>query len=212
MMHLFPVDWHGMEQAIPRSRRCTVQEYLAFDAAAEGRHEFRDGAVIAMAGAEPEHTRVVRNASRRLGERLDGSECEPFMLDQRVQTDATRYCYPDVVIACPPFEYPPDVRPRTLVNPRVIIEVLSPSTEAADRGEKFFRYMGIDSLVEYILLATDRPRAETFVRQPPGMWSVAGWVEGIDATLHVRTSGVEIPLAQVYAGVTFPPAEAGPQA
>ena len=194
-----------MEQVSPERRLYTVAEYMALEDAVPGRHEYRDGEVIAMAGAEPDHTRIVRNLSRRLDERLEGSGCESFMLDQRVQTDAARYSYPDVSIACPPFQYLPQARPRTLTNPRVIIEVLSPSTEADDRGEKFFRYMRLDSLVEYILVAQDRPRAETFLRDPPGLWRLAGWVEGPEGTLHVRTFGFEIPLSQVYAGVTFRP-------
>jgi Uma2 family endonuclease len=197
-----------MEPPIPSRRLYTVAEYLDLDASADARHEFRDGAVIAMAGAEPDHTRIVRNTSRRLDERLEGSGCESFMPDQRVQTDRTRYAYPDLCVACQPFEYLPDVHPRTLVNPRVIVEVLSPSPELVDRGEKFFRYMNISSLAEYVLVAQDRPRAETFVRDPPGMWRLAGWVEGLEATLHIRTFGFEIPLTQIYAGVAFPAAPA----
>lgn len=198
-----------MEQRAPGygSKRYTVDEYLAIDAAADRRNEFRDGEIIAMHGAEPDHTRIVRNTSRRLDERLEGSGCESFMLDQRVRTDGARYAYPDVSVACPPFDYLPAVRPRTLTNPRVIIEVLSPSTELIDVGEKFFRYMNIRSLVEYVLIAQDRPRAETFHREPGGMWALAGWVEGLDSALRIRTFGFDIPLSQVYAGVTFPPAD-----
>ena len=197
-----------MEQPIPSSRRYTVAEYLDLDASAEGRHEYRDGEVIAMAGAEPDHTRIVKNTVRHLDDRLAGSGCESFMLEQRVRTDRTRYAYPDLCIACPPFEYLPDVRPRTLVNPRVIVEVLSPSTESVDRGEKFFRYMNVSSLAEYVLIAQDRPRAETFLRDPPGLWRLAGWVEGLEATLQIRTFGFDLPLTQIYAGVAFPPAAA----
>ena len=194
-----------MEQAISARRRFTVDEYLAMESAAEARHEFRDGEIFAMAGADPEHTRIVKNVVRHADDRLAGTGCESFMLDQRIRTDRARYCYPDVSIACPPMVYLPDVLPRTLTNPRVVFEVLSASTESIDRGEKFFRYMGIDSLVEYVLVAQDRPRAETFVRDPPGMWRLAGWVEGLDAVLHVRTFGFEIPLSQIYAGVVFSP-------
>ena len=125
-------------------------------------------------------------------------------------TDRTRYTYPDLSIACPPYEYLPKARPRTLINPRVIVEVLSVSTELTDRSEKFFRYMNIASLVEYILIAQDRPRAETFHREPGGMWALAGWVEGLDSALRVRTFGFDIPLSQVYAGVTFPPVSPTP--
>ena len=194
-----------MEQADPVRRLYTPDEYFAFEAATPGRHEYRDGQIIAMAGTEPDHTRIVKHLVRHLDDGLAGSGCESFMLDQRVRTDGARYGYPDVTVACPPFEYVPQVRPRTLTNPRVIIEVLSPSTELDDRVEKFFRYMRIDSLVEYVLVAQDRPRAETFLRDPPGLWRLAGWVEGLDAALPIRTFGFEIPLAQIYAGVTFPP-------
>ena len=201
-----------MDQAIPTRRLYTPEEYFALDQASDERHEYRDGEVIAMAGAEPDHTRIVKNIVRHVDDRLAGTGCESFMLAQRVQADRARYCYPDLSIACPPLQYAPQVRPRTLTNPRVIIEVLSPSTEAVDRGEKFFRYMQIESLVEYVLIAQDRPRAETFVREPMGMWRLAGWVEGLEATLHSRTFGFDIPLSQIYTGVTFPPATANAEA
>ena len=196
-----------MEQSTPTAgRRYTVEQYLAMDdASADVRYEYRDGDVLAMAGTTFTHGRIVRNLSRRIGERLDGTPCEVFLVDIRVKVDRSRYSYPDLGVVCGPTFDPPD-GDVTLTNPRVLIEVLSDSTESADRGEKFFRYMGVSSLDEYVLCRQDRPRAELFYRQPNGVWAIGRFVEGLDATLQLRSVSVEVPMRQVYEGVTFPPA------
>ena len=194
-----------MEQPIPSRRRYTVEEYLRLDDAAQTRSEFRDGEIINMPGGTFDHEGIIHNLGHRLGERLEGSDCLVRGSNLRVRVDRTRYCYPDLTVTCgsPRFD-PPEDR-RTLLNPQVVIEVLSPSTETIDRGEKFFRYMQVESLQEYLLVAQDQPRIQTFYRHPEGMWAVAGAVEGMDAVLRVRSLGIEVPLAQVYADVTFPP-------
>ena len=199
-----------MEQAAPARQRYTVAEYLAMEAASEDRHEFRDGDVLDMAGAVTTHVRIARNMTRRLDERLEGSGCEVLGSDQRVRADRTRYCYPDLTIACTPLIYDPPDGEVVLTNPRVVIEILSPSTELADRGEKFTRYRNLASLQEYLLVAQDRPQVEPFYRQADGTWAIGRIVAGLDAAVAFRSlPGVELTLAQVYAGVTFPPAAAG---
>ena len=196
-----------MEQAVPPQRRYTVAEYLAMEAMADDRHEFRDGDILDMAGATTPHVRIATNLTWRLAERLDGSGCEVLGSDQRVRSDRTRYCYPDLTIACQPLAYDPPDGQVVLTNPRVVIEILSPATEAADRGEKFTRYRNLASLQEYLLVAQDRPQVEPFHRQADGTWAIGRIVSGLDATFAFRSlPGVGLSLAQVYAGVTFPPA------
>ena len=194
-----------MEPPIPTARRYTVAEYIALESAATEKHEYRDGEIVAMAGGTGRHSLVTANVIRRVGNALDGSECVVFESNLRVRTDRTRYCYPDVTVACQPLIYAPfgDEPEGILTNPQVVIEILSPSTEAADRGEKFTRYRNLDSLQEYVLVAQDRPQVEPFYRQPDGVWAIGKTVDGLDGVLRLRM-GVELPLAQVYAGVTFP--------
>ena len=183
-----------------------MAEYLALEAAATERHEYRDGEILAMAGAVTTHNRITRNLSRRLDEQLDGSPCEVFGSDQRVRAHRTRYCYPDLTVAGAPLAYDPPDGELVLTNPRVLIEVLGPSTESDDRGEKFDDYRRLPSFEEYLLVAQHRPRVEPFHRNAAGEWTIGTAVDGLDAVLHVRCLGIDVPLAHVYARVTFPPA------
>ena len=105
--------------------------------------------------------------------------------------------------------YDPPDRATTLVNPQIVVEVLSPVTASADVGEKFEDYMRIASLREYVLVAQDRPWARSFTRGPDGLWGIGPLVEGLDATLAFRSLSVEVPLAEVYAKVRFPSVGAG---
>lgn len=194
-----------MEQAITTPKRYSVAEYLAMEAAATERHEYRDGEVLDMAGATSNHNRITRNLSRRLDEQLGGKPCEVFGENQRVRARRARYCYPDLTIACAPLAYDPPDGDVVLTNPRVIFEVLSPSTEADDRGEKFDDYRRLESFEEYLLVAQHRPRVEAFYRKGDGEWVIAKTVEGLDAAVRIRCLGIEMSLEQIYARVAFPP-------
>ena len=196
-----------MEQAIPSRRQYTVDEYLDLEEAAEERHEFRNGEILDMPGGTYAHELVVTNLIYRLSERLIRSPCRVLGSNLRVRADRSRYTYPDLSVVCgePVFD-PPRPTSATLANPRVLIEVLSPSTESGDRGEKFNRYRQIASLQEYLLVSQDRPQVEPFHRQPNGMWGIGQTVEGLDGVVSLPSLGIELPLAQVYADVTFPPA------
>jgi Uma2 family endonuclease len=128
--------------------------------------------------------------------------------DLRVRAlSSARYAYPDVAIICKPPEFDPqDKSQSTITNPRVIVEVLSPSTEKDDRGEKFARYILCPSLEEYVLITQHKPRVETFHRQGDGTWSFA-YFDGRESIGKLRSLGIELPLTEVYAGVEFPPEE-----
>lgn len=177
--------------------RLTPAEYLAQERAAENRSEYLAGEVFAMAGASRWHNLISVNLTARLHARLSGRPCEVYSTDMRVKVSSSGlYAYPDVVVACgkPTFE---DSSIDTLLNPTVIFEVLSSSTEAFDRGEKFGHYRRLGSLTDYLLISQDRPRIEHYRRQEGGFWLFSE-VEGLDAQLRLESIGVELALREIY--------------
>ncbi len=145
-------------------RRFTVEEYLLVERAAEFKSEFVDGQIFAMSGASRAHTLIAGNITGDLRNALRGSTCEVYQSDMRVQVaDTGLFAYPDVVVACAPIELA-DTSADMLLSPVVIVEVLLPSTEAFDRGEKFMRYQRMPSLQHFLLVAQDAIRVEHFRR------------------------------------------------
>lgn len=180
----------------------TPEEYLAFERASEIKHEYLGGEVYAMTGASRNHNKIVANTLASLHGQLRKSPCEIYPSDMRVKTRSpVLYTYPDITIVCdePQFE---DTILDTLLNPTVIIEVLSPSTEAYDRGNKFRHYRTIPSLQEYVLIAQDSRRIERYLRQPNNEWLLSE-AAGPDATLTLPSIQCELALADVYEKVTF---------
>lgn len=195
-----------MESPVDLSRRYTVEEYLAIDEGAEVRYEYRDGEIIDMSGGTFEHALIASNLIRHAGNRLAGSPCRVFTSDLRVRALRNRrYCHPDVTVVCGQPVFDPPNRRVTVVNPKVVFEVLSTSTELSDRGEKFDRYRQADSLSDYFLVAQDRPRVEPFFRQPDGMWLIGHAINGLDGVVHVRSLNIDLPLAEIYEAVELPP-------
>jgi Uma2 family endonuclease len=144
-----------MEQLIPvPTRRVTEMEYLSMEELAQSKHEYRNGEVVGMACGTFIHGRIAANLLRRLGERLEGSPCQAVGSDVRVHLRTTRsYFYPDATVVCGSPIYEPPDRQLAISNPRMIVEVTTPSREADDRGEKFDDYRRIESLREYILVS-----------------------------------------------------------
>lgn len=189
-----------------RPRRYTVSEYLAYEQESKEKHEYRDGQIIAMAGGTYNHGVIVMNVGGELRQALKGKPCRVADRTVRVRIPRTPlFTYPDITVVCgePQFD-PQDPSGQTLANPRVIVEILSPTTEAYDRGEKFSRYRQLDSLEEYVLVSQDTANVETFFRQPDGGWLLMPFV-GLEATARIRCLGIDLPLREVYANVTFPP-------
>jgi Uma2 family endonuclease len=196
-------------------RRLTPQEYLEIDEASEIRHEFLDGEIFAMSGATFWHTLIKDNLSRTLGNKLaakDANDCYVLTSDQRVKVSATGlYTYPDILICCGEPVFDEEIR-NTLVNPRVLIEVLSESTERYDRGAKFGHYRQLASVQEYLLIAQDRPCVERYVREPVAgdfppaadRWVLTA-VTDAAGSLLLESVGVEVTLADIYDRVVFPP-------
>jgi Uma2 family endonuclease len=177
--------------------RVSEDEYLARERLADERSELVNGHIVAMAGASPRHNAIVRNILLALGSRLRGKPCQPFPSDQRVHVPATGlYAYPDVSVICGALE-----RHRkddaTVLNPRVLVEVLSERTEAFDRGAKFAHYRSIASLRTYVLVTQDEERVEWYERGDDGAFTLHEAV-GDGATVRLPSIEVDFPLADLY--------------
>jgi len=145
--------------------RLTPEEYIAFERKAPFKNELIKGQIVAMSGASRAHNRITGDVFNGISNQLVGSDCEAFIGDMRVKTGTTAsYFFPDVVVACQELRFEDDVF-DTLLNPIIVVEVLSPSTEADDRGEKFDRYRQLASLQEYSLVLQDRVRVEHYLRR-----------------------------------------------
>lgn len=179
-----------------------VKEYLEGERRAETKSEYLDGKVFAMPGGSRRHNLVMTNLIREISQQLKNRPCEVYPSDLRVHIPATGlYTYPDLVVVCedPRFE---DQELDTLLNPALIIEVHSPTSEAYDRGKKFWHYRSIDSLAEYVLVCQDRPRIEQYVRQEGGSWLLTA-TPGLDSRMILASVGCELALAEVYDKVQF---------
>ncbi len=173
--------------ALPQlSPHFTAADYLAWEATQPERHEFVDGEVFAMAGAEDRHVTVCLNVAMALRQHLRGTPCRTFMADMKVQAQAdSSYFYPDVVVTCSAA----DADSRQIKRePRLIVEVLSPGTEAYDRGEKFARYRQIASLTEYALVDLEHRRVDVFRKQPDGLWVL----HPLDAQTPLTLTSVDV--------------------
>jgi Uma2 family endonuclease len=187
-------------------RHYTEAEYLAFDRASEIKHEFYRGEIFALSGASRQHNRINFNLSACLHGQLKDRDCDAYANDMRVKVQSTiLYTYPDIVVTCnePRFL---DSNVDTLLNPQIVIEVLSDSTERYDRGKKFEHYRTIPSLREYVLVSQDRAHIDRFSLNEQGQW-VLDDASGLDAVIELTTISCRLPLAEVYAKVEFPPGE-----
>ncbi len=177
----------------------TPQEYLALERKAETRSEYVNGEIYAMAGASREHNLISLNVGSELRAQLRKRPCETYTNDMRVRVKPTGlYTYPDVVVVCgrPRFE---DAESDTLINPTVIAEVLSPSTEAYDRGEKFAHYRYVESLQEYITIAQERMQVDHFARMGQ-QWLLTS-LNRPDDVLSLPSIECAVPLSEIYARV-----------
>ena len=181
----------------------SVEEYLAFERAADNKHEYDDGEIIAFAGASRQHNLVGGNTFRHLGNQLEGRPCEVYMTEMLVRIATTKYVYPDVVVVCDEPEFA-DEEFDILLNPTVIIEVLSPTTESRDRGDKLQYYGALESVKDYLLVAQDRIRVDHYVKQSPSEWNLRVYTEAGDK-IEIASIGCKLSVAAVYARVNFPP-------
>jgi Uma2 family endonuclease len=184
-----------------RKTRYTSEEYLAMERKAAFKSEYLNGFITAMSGASREHNRIAGNLHYNIRDRLENRPCEVFISDLRVWVSSTGlYTYPDVIVVCGDAEFQDD-EVDTLLNPTVIIEVLSPTTESYDRGAKFAHYRRLPSLKEYVLIAQDRVLVERYVRQGDD-W-VFSALDDLDGTLKLVSIDCSIPLRDICARVSF---------
>jgi Uma2 family endonuclease len=177
----------------------TPEEYVAIERAAETKSEYWRGQMYAMAGARENHNLITAHAIRHLDAQLESTPCRVYPSDMRVLVSDDYYTYPDVSVVCgkPIFS---DGTKDMLLNPVLIIEVLSPSTEAYDRSKKFESYRGIASLREYLMIAQDRIHAELYTRQADGKWMLAD-ASRLEDELELTSCGCRLKLADLYAKV-----------
>jgi Uma2 family endonuclease len=184
-------------------RRYTLEEYLELDRTSEERLEFWDGEVFCMSGGSEWHYEIEGNIFSLLKSRLSGRGCRVFTGNARIKVpSAPPYRYADVSALCGKAEFEEIGGVDALVNPQLIVEVLSPSTEAYDRGDKFTHYTSIPTLSEYLLVAQHRPHVTHLVRQDDGTWNHIQ-VNDLESSVRLQSLGCELPLTEIYRGVNF---------
>ncbi len=182
--------------------KLTPEEYLEFERKSEERHEYFDGEIFAMSGAKRNHNKIVGNLSGLIWQHLKGKDCEFYPTDMRVFVPETGlYTYPDLVVVCGEPKFKDDVF-DTLLNPVLLIEVLSESTESYDRGKKFQHYRSIESLQEYVLVSQDEARIEKYVKQGDGFWILSEAV-GLESEIEFSSIECGIALSEVYDKIDF---------
>lgn len=189
----------------------SVEEYLDFERNAAERHEFVDGEILAMAGENPRHSTVNTNLIAEIVNQLKGKNCQAFSPNMKVQsghyfkqkkTSKGLFSYPDLTVVCGEPQFL-DSNSDVLINPKVIFEVLSPATEAFDRGEKFSRYRAWnETLTDYVLIWQDIPVVEHFQRQDNNHWLLT-IAEGLENTLEIASIDCSIKLIDLYDRLEF---------
>ena len=190
----------------------TAEGYLEAEHVALDRHEYDYGEVLMMAGCTDEHETIFGNAYDGLRNRLKGTPCSVKSGNMRISIKpGGRYVYPDISVVCGGSKFDPVDKHRTsIINPKVIVQVLSPSTEAYDRGKKLADYLGMETVEEYVIIAQSEPRIDVFSREMGRPWTFAIQF-GLTAVARLYSLDVDLPLSEVYAGVTFQPEEDEPR-
>lgn len=193
--------------------RYTVEEYLALERESQERHEYLDGLIYAMAGESLEHGEICTNLVGHLYNQLRSKPCRIRSKDTKVRSGpisqsrhSTKglYSYTDLLVVCGEMKFHDEYR-DVLTNPTLIIEVLSPTTEAFDRGEKFWRYRTyIESLTDYVVVSQSRPLVEHFSRQQSGQWLLATTAVELSERVALNSIGCQLSLSEVYDRVVFP--------
>jgi Uma2 family endonuclease len=186
------------------AERASVEQYLALDAASETKHEYLNGEVVAMAGASPRHNLITTNVAGALRQALATSPCRVFGSDQRVRIDSTRaFFYPDVSVVCAEPRLSSD-RPASLLNPLLVVEVLSPSTSDHDRGAKLAHYRRLASVREVLLVEPNERRVELYRRLESGNWLISDVLEG---EVALSSIGASLAVDDIYAKTEGLPAD-----
>lgn len=180
-----------------------TEEYLAFEEKSKLRHEYMDGEVFLMAGGKRRHSLIGSNIGGELFGQLKEKKCEIHYGDLRIKTRANHYVYSDVVIVCGEMQIETYKQTETLLNPQIIFEVLSKSTEARDRGEKAKDYRSLEKLTDYLLVSQEEVFIEHYIRQDDGSWKLIEYKEE-NEEISLLSIGCQIALRDVYRQVEFP--------
>ncbi|WP_126147415.1 Uma2 family endonuclease [Synechococcus elongatus] len=187
--------------AVPQAHPLSVAEYLQFEADSDVKHEYRAGEVYAMAGATDAHNTIAGNLFVFLRNHVRGSGCRVYMSDMKARIERSNcFFYPDLLVTCDPRDQETASYKRF---PKLIVEVLSPSTEAFDRGDKFADYQTLETLEEYVLISTSRQRVDCFRRSLEGVWTLQFYLPNAEV-LPLRSIGLEVQLSDLYEDVTLP--------
>lgn len=174
-------------------------EYLEMERAADYKSEYYQGEIFAMAGAGHNHNRIVENLTGECYVVFKGKSCRTYSSDQRIHIPSNGlYTYPDLLILCEKNQYLDDKK-DTIINPGIIVEVLSASTSAYDRGEKFHFYRSISSLKEYVLIDSLSIAAEVFRKSDDGVWFLASEAYSIEEAIELGSVGLRLNMADIYA-------------
>ena len=195
--------------ALPK-RKYTLEEYFELERNADARLEYWDGEIFAMSGVDPDHDQIESNLHLRLRLQLEGKPCRVYLANTRIKVPSLPpYRYGDLSALCGEAQYEKIGGIRTLVNPQLIIEVLSESTEAYDRGDKFSYYKSIPSFCEYLLIAQHRPHVTHYLKQPDGRWLQAE-CNHLEDVVQLVSLNCALSLQEIYEYVNFPDATAYP--
>jgi Uma2 family endonuclease len=182
--------------ALPKQEKYSPEEYLVLEDNAEYRSEYENGEIVAMAGGSIDHAQITSNINRFIGNKIT-EKCRSLTNDVKVRVESYRkFYYPDVLVICGQPEFYQQ-RNDTITNPVLIVEVLSDSTEAKDRGEKFAAYQSLESLQEYILVSQNSAKIEQFTRQNDGSWKYQATI-GLKSKVKFPSIEVELMLEEVY--------------
>lgn len=191
--------------AIQPQQHYTLDEYFALELASEGKYEYWQGEVYAMSGASPAHVQIQINLITLLSLQLRGRPCRVFSSDMRLKVPSfPPYRYPDISALCGEAVFEPIGGVDVLTNPTLIVEILSPSTEAFDRGDKFTHYKSIPSFREYLLIAQHRPHVSHYVRQSEEVWSYREY-NALETVLDLPTLTCRLAFDELYQNVVFTP-------
>lgn len=178
------------------------EEYLSLEEASDIRSEYYDGEIFDMAGGTEEHSRIISNVIREVGNEIFEKDCSVFEGNLKVRIEAANSTvYPDAMVVCSPIEYDHD-RKDIICNPGIVIEVLSEGTAGYDRGGKFRKYQQLPSLQEYVLIEQKEAQVDVFRRNAQGLWILHSF-QGLDAVLVLESLNIQVEMARLYHRVQF---------
>lgn len=184
-----------------KAKKYSPEEYLALEEKAEFRSEYDNGLITAMAGGSLDHAQITANIGRKIGNEIS-EDCTALTTDVKVRVESYRkFYYPDVLVICGKAVFY-QKRKDTIINPILIIEVLSDSTEARDRGEKMLAYRTLESLREYVLVSQNQPIVEQYIKNKNGTWIHKATI-GLKSMVKFESIGIELSLEEIYQRIIF---------